>query len=290
MVILLISQLLTVAAQQPPPPRDADLTLGTVESVDLPFDHDQLAVTVRGSAPNPVYQDGSVAATGAITMYSRLHVRSGSVSGVRVLAQFRLEGERVGMMGTDQRVTKGALGVTALYLSPRLDLYGLYVGGAIAESRETLDAPKIMPTVLGFATHRSSDHLSWIYGGGFGYAFGRPWLLPAAGVLWRPTEAWNVSTLLPVFADVARTLGEHVTADVIASVSGDTFGYTDQGETLRARLAQGRAGLGVTYRWGRHWAWRAEGGAYIWRHLDGMPAPTSGYLSTKVTYAFGTAK
>jgi polyhydroxybutyrate depolymerase len=288
-----------------PPARTSGLSLGPVDSVELPFDHSQLALSLRGTAPSTFdasgrYQDASVALAGAVSLYSTLHVRGSELSGFRVMAQFRAEGERVAgdLLGSDQQVTKASLGLTALYLAPSANLYALYAGAAIAETADTIAHPQLMPTAIGIGTYRASERVTWIYGGGFGYALGRPWLLPAAGLMWTPRHDWVVTTILPVFADVRHELTARLFADVLLSVAGDRFNFENQGVSEQLRLGEARLALGITYRWNQHWSWRGELGFLGPRYLTIADASATvmtdhskgaGYLSTQVSYAFGNA-
>ena len=270
-----------------------------VGSMDLPFDHGTVSLALRGTSPSTFgqdsYHDGSVALRGALPIYSR--------RGFFVLAQLRVETERVtaDMFANAEAIEKGALGVTAQYISDRADLYALHVAAAIAASRDTVAHASVMPTVIGVATYRTSPEWTWIYGGGFGYALGRSWLLPLAGVMWKIQSDWEVTTILPVLARVKHAFGSRVDADVTLAIDGDRFDFANDGAfsgagaQLQLRLAQLRMGLGVVYRWGGHWSWRAEVGAIAPRALaigDGdttvmsAASPGAGYLSTKLSYAF----
>ena len=293
------------------PSEQPALQLGPVESVDLPFDRSQISLSFRGTAPGTfdtggAYRDGSLAASGAISLYSRLRVRQDAITGFRLMAQFRIEGERVtsDMFMSDQQVTKGALGITFAYLSSGLNLYAVYAGAAIAESTDTLKSPTLMPTALGIGTYRQNKSLTWIYGGGFGYALGRPWLLPAGGVSWAISKSWRVTTILPIFVELRYNISRKLATHLLVSVSGDRFNFANQGEfagaaeTLQLQLGQGKLGLGVAYSWSRSWTIRGELGVVGPRKLtiaDGDTMVTTangkgaGYLSTSVTYAFGSS-
>ena len=302
----------STAVAEPEPEREPELHIGPVETVDLPFDRSQLTLSLRGTTPGKLddgggYRDGAIAIGGAISLYSRLAMEQGRpTSALRVMAQFRIEGERVtsDLFATDPQIVKASLGVSAVYVAPSLNLYALYAGAAIAETRATLPSPSPMPTVIGLGSYRQSEQLTWIYGGGFGYAAGRGWLLPAAGVMWTMGEGWTLTTILPIFVDVRHAFTEHLSAHVIASVSGDRFSFANDGQfagagdTLLLRLGQGKLGAGVSYRFGDHWSVRGEVGVVGPRRLtivdDDTTLTTStgkgaGYLSTGVTYAFGNA-
>lgn len=296
-----------------PPPRDAEpeLEIGPVDSVDIPFDRSQLSLTLRGNAPSTFaeagkYQDGAIGFGGAVSLYSRLHVAQGQLSALRVMAQFRIEGERVraDRLASDQQVTKGALGVTAMYLSPSLNLYALYAGAALAETSATLSSPKLMPAAIGIATYHTRKELIWIYGGGLGYALGRAWVLPAAGVMWSFAERWRLTAILPLVVDLHHSFTHELGADLVVAVSGDRFNFSNQAaftgatDTLQLRLGQLRTGIAVAYKWNRSWSLRGELGVVGPRRLTIVDGDTTvmssdsnaaGYLSTTVNYAFGSS-
>jgi hypothetical protein len=280
---------------------DPSLGLEPIDSLDLPFDHGEIRLTARASGPDTFdgggsYRDGSIALAGAIPLYTSAHLR-----GWRVLAQLRLEGERVPstLLPRDESIAESALGVTALYVSERHDLYGLYAGAAIAESTATLSNPTLMPTALGLGSYRSGA-LTWLYGGGLGYALGRPWLLPVAGVVWRASPTWIVSTLLPVTAQVRHEVTAALALSLVVSISGNRYqianddAFPGAANTLTVELAQLRTGVTARYKLGR-WILRAELGVFAPRWLrltDGnaldMSSSSYGtvYLSTGVGYAF----
>jgi len=297
-VVSSIAILLGGAAQADP----AELGLGPLEGIDLPFDHGELALTARGTAPDAGsdrYQDGSLALAGAIPLLGH------GPTGWRLLAQFRAEGELVqtAALPRVETISKDALGATVLYVSQRRDLYALYAGAGIGESTATISSPTLMPTAIGLGTYRSGA-LTWIYGGGFGYALGRSWLLPAAGVSWRASPTWTLSTLLPVDAEVRHALSASFALSLLVSVSGDLYRVANDGafpgasDTLTVGLAQLRTGLRAQYKLGDRWALRAEVGVVGPRRLqitDGSETEWSStstgtfYLSTGVSYAFDHA-
>jgi polyhydroxybutyrate depolymerase len=301
---------------QPAPVESSDepgtgLELAPVDTVDLPFDHSTISLGLRGTGPSDFdaagdYRSGSVALSGALSLYSRLHVAPHDAHLVRVMLQYRIEGERVqaDMFARDQQVTKAGLGLTAVYVAPSLNMYAVYAGAAIAESREALSSPSLMPTAIALGTYHTSKRLALIYGGGFGYALGRPWLLPAAGLSWTPSRTWNVSMILPIFATVKHKLTRKLSADALLAVSGDRFGIANEGafagsgDDLRVEVGEARLGLGMAYRWTKHWSVRGELGFLGPRRLRVVDAGTTvmsadskgaGYLSTAIIYGFGNA-
>ncbi len=292
------------------PTWQSELSLAPVETVDLPFDRSQLTLGLRGTGPSDLggmsYRDGTLAAGGAITLYSRLRVHSGPTQALRVMAQFRVEGERVTseMLGEDKQVTKGSLGLSAIYLSPARRLFALYVGASIAETRETLAEPDVMPAAIGLGTTKLGPGVTWLYGGGLGYAFGRPWVLPMGGLLWQASTSTTLTVLLPVVIDVRRKVSRKTTLNLVASVSGDRFNFTNDGQfsgaanNLQLRMGQGKLALGVGYRVSKSWNLRGELGVVGPRNLeirDGdatvmkADGKGAGFLATSVTYAWGTA-
>lgn len=289
---------------------DPELDLAEHDGIDLPFDRSQLSLTVRGTSPSTLdsggsYRDSSVAVGGAVSLYSRLHVSSSELSMVRVLAQFRLEDERVqaDVLGGDRQIGKGSLGATAIYLSPGRNLYMLYAGVALAQGGGTFDHLSPMPTVMGLGT-ASTGKTRWIYGGGIGYLFGRAWVLPAAGVLWPISNDWTLAVLLPAFADLRHAFSTTVSGDVMLAASGDQFDFANDGvfagaaDHLQLRLAQLRLSVGTTYRWSPSWSVRGELGVVVPRHLEILDGdttvasgqtPGAGYVAATLRYAFGSS-
>jgi hypothetical protein len=287
-----------------------DSELGEQGSVDIPFDRSQLSLAMRGTSPSTLdaggsYRDASVAVDGALSLYSRLHVSAQDVSMLRVLAQFRIEGERVeaDMFASDRQILKTSLGATAIYLSPARNLYMVYGGAAIAQGAGTFDHLSLMPTVLGLGTV-SAGQTRWLYGGGFGYVFGRGWVLPMAGVIWPIADDWTLTTLLPMFADLRHTFSSTISGDVLLAANADRFDFANDGDFattsthLQLRLVQLKLCVGVTYRWSPSWSLRGELGVLAPRKLDVVDdgtqvmsgrTPGAGYLSATMRYTFGNA-
>ncbi len=276
------------------------LDLPSLDAIDLPFDHDELRMTARGSTPGTFgggadYQDGSVALSGAVTLYSA------DKPGLRVLAQFRLEGEQAdsSMFASGEQIVKGSLGVTGIYESHHGDLYALYVGAAIAATYARLSESDPMPTAIGIGTARIGS-LIWMYGGGYSYVLGKP--LPLGGVIWRASSTWTLSTLLPLFIDLRHELTTKLAVSLVLSASGDHYELANDGElagaadTLTLKLLQARLGLKALYKLEDRWSLWAEAGLIGPRRLqitDGKMIAMSAtgqvaaYLSMGVSYAFG---
>jgi hypothetical protein len=277
----------------------ADLLGLGIDSLDLPSDRGELSLTARASAPDAFdtvgnYQDESIALRGALPVYSS--------GGFRVLAQPRLDPELVQStaFAHSQQIVKSALGATVSYVSEAHDVYALYAGAAVAASRESLSQAELMPSVIGLGTARRGS-LTWLYGGGFGYALGRSWLLPVAGVIWRASPSWTVATLLPVYAELRARVSSDVSLALSVSVAGDRYQFANDGElagasdTLTMRVAQARAGLKASYVLDSHWTLRAELGVWAPRRLQIEDSDTikttatslgTPYFSTGVIYAF----
>jgi hypothetical protein len=261
--------------------------LEPIAALDLPIDHGELRLSGFATPVDSFgaggYGASSVSLSGALPLYTSHHWR--------LLAQLRASVEHVrgSALPADETVTEDALGLTAVYISDRHDLYSLYAGASIAETPDTIAHATIMPTVVGLGSYRSGS-ITWLYGGGFGQALGRSWLLPAAGMSWRMSSTWTLTVLLPVEAEVRHRFDHAFDLGLIVAVSGDLYHLSATGETVTLQLAELRTGVQARYRFAGHWTATAEVGVLGPRRLelDDLSSTSDGiaYTSLGLRYAF----
>jgi hypothetical protein len=258
--------------------------LEPIAALDLPTDHGELRLSAFAT-PTDGFGSGSYGATGlalaaALPLYTSRHWR--------LLAQLRagVEDTHGSALPGDETVTEDALGLTGVYISERRDVYALYAGASIAETRDTIAHPTIMPSIVGLGSYRD-DSITWLYGGGFGEALGRSLPLPIAGLSWRMSTTWTLTVLLPVEAELRHRFGDAFDLGVIAAVSGDRYHLSD---ALTLQLGELRTGVQARYRFGDHWSVTAELGVLAPRRLEladiSFTSDGTLYVATGARYAF----
>lgn len=267
-------------------PARAD-ALEPIAALDLPIDHGELRLSGFATPIDNFgaggYAASSLSLSGALPLYASHHWR--------LLAQLRasVEDVRGSALPADQTVTEDAVGLTAVYISDRYDVYSLYAGASIAETPDTVAHATIMPTVVGLGSYHSGS-ITWLYGGGFGQALGRSWLLPAAGLSWRMSHTWTLTVLLPVEAEVRHRFDRAFDLGLIVAISGDLYHLSDASETVTLQLAELRTGVQARYRFADHWTATAEVGVLGPRRLelDDLSSTSDGtaYTSLGLRYAF----
>jgi hypothetical protein len=279
--------------------------------LDVAFDRSAISLSATGAAPRDVsdlmgeYGERSLRADAAVSLYSRARVNATEPSLVRIQAQLagEIAAPKVDFLQRDGRFYKASVGVTGFYLSPGSNLYALYLGAAIAEEDATISSPTALPLALGFGTYRLGDSLAIVYGAGFTYAFGRGVALPLLGAMWRPSERWSLSALLPLVAGASYRVTDDLQLGVRLAVDGDQFRFANEGlfpgerDELTMRLAAGKLALHAIYRISRDLQLRAEVGALGPRRIrftDGdreiaeSEIASGGFVTASVRYAFGS--
>ncbi len=278
------------------------------ESDELPFDRSKIVVTAGGSSPRELttgsYAPRSLKIAGALTLYSKLTISPGKISALRVLAQATLQSQSTGdFKGDEQPIYKASLGVTALYVPPNLNFYAVHGGVAFAESKDTINAPDLLPYIVGLGTHRHSPQFMWIYGGGYAHTFGFGIALPFGGFSYHPRASrFSFAVILPLLAYARFQASEKLQLNLQAAGAGDRFRFANDGlfpnqsDTLGFRAAQGKLSVGARYRMGRAWVVRINVGALTKARVeisDGNEevatetARAVGFLSTSIELSWG---
>jgi len=261
--------------------------LEPIAGLDLPTDHGELRLSGFMTPPDAFgagsYSASSLTFSAALPLYGSHHWR--------LLAQVRagVEYTQGSALPAGETVTEDALGLTGVYVSDRRDVYSLYAGASIAETRDTIAHATLMPSIVGLGSYRDGS-ITWLYGGGLGQALGRSWLLPIAGLSWRMTSTWTLTMLLPVEAEVRHRFSSSFDLGLIASVSGDRYHFSDAGNTLTLELAELRSGVQARYRFAEHWTATAEVGMVAPRRLQLADTSSTSdgtvYFSAGARYAF----
>jgi polyhydroxybutyrate depolymerase len=245
-----------------------------------------------------------VSASGSLSLYSKASMKQGKLRLLRfqLNARAELTSAHIPMVDEDRQIVRATLGGTALYLSPGLNLYGLFVGANVAQERSTLESPDVRPVALGFGTYRFNSSWVLLYGAGFAYTFGRPLGLPLLGVVWKPTERTRILVLAPVAAVSTFQATDNLNLGLIIGVAGDQYtldgdGLVPEKETVVMRVASGKIGVTAAYRLSGDMRLKGEVGVLGPRKLslrDGTdelmssPVEPSGYGRISLSYSFGS--
>lgn len=150
----------------------------------------------------------------------------------------------------DARVTAGA----AIINDASREMYMLRVGVGIAEEQDSLPDAHERLSVFWMGTHHSRPDLTYLYGAGYSYIFGRGQLFPAFGLNWKIDEKRELNFILPIQARYSCKVSPVLKASLYSALFGNEYRFKNQGlypgysDTLYLHTVGFKLGTGVEYK------------------------------------------
>lgn len=182
----------------------------------------------------------------------------------------------------DARVSAGTVAIN----NKSREMCMFRVGVSIAEEKETLSDPQERLSFLWMGTYRKRPNLTYIYGAGYSYIFGRGRLFPALGFNWKIDEKRDLNFILPLRARYVYKASPLLKASLYSAVFGDQYRFKNQGlypgqpDTLYLHTVGFKLGAGAEYKASPGWTFGADMGTVIRRDADvSASADSSGELA-----------
>jgi len=156
----------------------------------------------------------------------------------------------------DGRVSAGAV----ITNSKSREMYMFRLGASIAEEKDTLSDPQERLSFFWMATHHAIPSLTYLYGLGYSYVFGRGLLFPAFGVNWKIDEKQELNFILPLQVRYGYKVSPLFKASLYSAAFGNQFRFKNEGlypgnsDTLYLHTSGVKLGAGVEYKVLRDWA------------------------------------
>ena len=167
----------------------------------------------------------------------------------------------------DARVTAGA--VITNNISGEMNMFR--AGVSAAEEKDSLFDPEERLSFIWMATHHGRPGLTYIYGAGYSYIFGRGRLFPAFGLNWKIDEKRDLNFILPLLVRYGYKVSPTLKASLYSALFGNQFRFKNQGlypgnsDTLYLHTVGFRLGAAVEYKAFPGWTLGADIGSVIRR-------------------------
>jgi hypothetical protein len=209
---------------------------------------------------------------------------------------------RISSLDRQHAFYSGTLALGGLLASSLANAYLMMGGASLALDDRRASDLDLKPWLFGLGAHRAGERLVLLYGVASSYVDRRAVVLPALGLVWRPSSSWGFSTLLPFQLEAEYSATRTVKLSASLGISGNRFSFVNgdafpgEPEMVGMRVAQGYFALQASFRlsdslWlegqagvlgGRFLAFSDGEGEFL-RH-DIEPA---GYSRLVARYAFG---
>ena len=160
----------------------------------------------------------------------------------------------------DGRVSAGAV----ILNSKTREMYMLRLGASIAEEKDTLSDPQERLSFFGMGTHHAKPNLTYLYGLGYSYVFGRGLLFPAFGVNWKIDERQDINFILPLQARYGYIVNPAIKVSLYSAAFGNQFRFKNQGlypgnsDVLYLHSSGVKLGVGAEYKVFTAWTLGAD--------------------------------
>jgi hypothetical protein len=159
------------------------------------------------------------------------------------------ESPDITFLADDHRLVTAGVSVAALFVGSDENLYVGSVGATVAEDDETIsDSPKARPYAFGLGTRHLGSKVTLGYGGAYSYQYGRGYLLPIIGVIWKMSPRWTLTALPPFVVSAGFKANEHLTVRIRTAPAGNRYRFSNadqvdfpgEPDTLYLRVVQWR--------------------------------------------------
>lgn len=157
----------------------------------------------------------------------------------------------------EPRLYTGLLNGSVLFASSKPNLHYISVGASFAEDEETVNDLELRVSAFYLGSYQKSPSFTWLYGGAYTFIYGRGLLLPAFGLIWKPSDHWSLYGLLPFAWTLSQRFNEHLRLNYMLWASGQQFGFQNDGlfpiadDKVYERVREQHLGVELEWRPGR---------------------------------------
>lgn len=132
----------------------------------------------------------------------------------------------------DRMLYAGKLGVTGVFISQARNRYILSLGSSFAEDEDSISNLQPRFSGLGIGSYRISKPVSLLYGGVFGYSYGKGLALPLVGAEWKISDKWSFTGIVPFSLKATYKPTEVLKIRMLAGIAGNNYRFQNSDELL----------------------------------------------------------